>query len=126
MKIRWLSVGALFALTAVILGALLAHYLKEKVHLDSLNSFQTGVRYQMYHALLLIIISLSSYFSHKQKKILCYCISIGILLFSGSIYLLSLDELWCVSFSFLGPVTPIGGIFLIYSWTLMLVYSFKN
>lgn len=120
--------GILLILTGICLGALGAHGIKPLVNKDELESFKTGVDYQIYHGLSLVIL----YLLINQLKIdLTWSIRImfsGILLFSGSIYLLSLKvpigiASWA---SFLGPVTPIGGLLLITSWALVLLRFYQH
>ncbi|HEX4887561.1 MAG TPA: DUF423 domain-containing protein [Luteibaculaceae bacterium] len=105
---------------AIILGALGAHALKAKLDPSSLESFKTGVEYHIYHGLALLILSNSRWFKklpyRRLSLILLHC---GILLFSGSIYLLSTQSVSGLAFSFLGPVTPVGGLLLIGNWILI-------
>ena len=110
-------VGALLALSAVTLGAFGAHALKETLTAhNTIETWQTAVRYQMWHALALILLSL---ISERQKLPTAtgFCFAVGTLLFSGSLYGLALDgPRW------LGPITPLGGLCLIAGWAL-LAYS---
>lgn len=117
---------------AVILGAMGAHYLKSKVAVgliteQQISSFDTGVKYQMYHTLLLLIISLFPVqLNPSLLKFSGYFIITGIVLFSGSIYLLSTGGLHQISnIKVLGPVTPIGGLCFITAWILLLVAAVK-
>ena len=116
-------VGALFGLLAVILGALAAHALKKKLEPDQLKSFETGVKYQMYHAILLLILSFNLDFNASLESYMVYCFVIGTFLFSFSIYALVLGKSKGINMKFLGPVTPIGGLLLTLGWVLLL-YSF--
>ena len=111
---------------AVILGAVGSHALKEVLRPEQLESFTIGVRYQMTHVLLLMIVLLTSYFEERIKQTSFWLTIVGILLFSGSIYLLNLQELLGVKLSFLGPVTPIGGLFLIANWGFLALKAFKR
>lgn len=116
--------GFFFGLTAVIFGAFGAHALKEILSNEQLESFQTGVRYQMYHALLLILLSNLKEF---QLKSILYLLVSGTFLFSFSIYLLSIRNL--IDFKMigiLGPITPIGGTLLIASWALLLLRVIRS
>lgn len=117
--------GCVLGLLAVILGAFAAHGLKESITKDAIDTFQTGVRYQMYHAIVLLFVGSSTMLSIKTKKRVCYAIVLGVLLFSGSIYGLAINELTSINFKTIGFVTPIGGLFLIISWLLMLVGFLK-
>ncbi len=117
------------ALLAVILGAFGAHILEEVITPDQLQSFQTGVRYQFYHALALLIIGILP-FHFKPKRlfdITGWLFFIGIICFSGSIYLLACrDLLGLESWRWLGPITPFGGSLLIIGWTLLFFSFFKT
>src|SRR3954467_13559176 len=116
-----LSIGATTAALAVILGAFGAHALKEKIAADQLPIFETGVRYQMYHALALLLVGLLyDKFGGSTLNYSAYAFIIGILFFSGSVYLLSLRTLLGIeSWKFLGPITPLGGLSLITGWVLL-------
>jgi uncharacterized membrane protein YgdD (TMEM256/DUF423 family) len=120
--------AATFGLTAVLLGAFGAHALKAVLTTEQLQSFETGVRYQFYHALLLFILPLtSSFYSEKTIRLCSRLLIIGICLFSGSIYLLNLRELIGVdAIRLLGPITPIGGTVLISAWALLLVNAVRS
>ena len=113
-------IGALGAI-AVILGALGAHSLKEVLDPQSLASFKTGTFYHIVHT-----VALLPALFRKEFKRMAQLFIIGIALFSGSIYLLTLDELMGVDLSFLGPVTPIGGLFFIAGWGTLLLKSAPN
>ncbi|WP_405350560.1 DUF423 domain-containing protein [Nonlabens sp. Asnod3-H03] len=123
---KLLIVGIIYALTAVVLGALGAHALEKYLTIDQLKSFETGVRYQMYHALALILLASIPLISDKTKKVVFYLFTIGVILFSISIYLLTTTNLWNIDFSFLGPVTPIGGLLLISGWIVLLWKIISN
>jgi uncharacterized membrane protein YgdD (TMEM256/DUF423 family) len=125
MKIK-VSITLFSGMIAVILGALGSHALKEVLSPEQLESFTIGVRYQMTHVLLLMVVLLTSYFNEDVKQTSFWLTIIGILLFSGSIYLLNLQELLGVKLSFLGPVTPIGGLFLITNWGFLALKSLKR
>lgn len=100
----------------VILGAFGAHLLEKLLSAAQLASFETGLRYQFYHVFFLILLSLVPRIEEKDKNKITLLISIGILLFSGSIYLLNLQDVLGLNLGFLGPVTPIGGSLLIFAW----------
>lgn len=105
---------------AIILGALGAHALKAKLDPSSLESFKTGVEYHIYHGLALLILSNSRWFKKlPYRRLSLILLHSGILLFSGSIYLLSTQSVSGLAFSFLGPVTPVGGLLLIGNWILI-------
>ena len=111
-----IKIAILFCLSAVILGAFGAHALREVLSESQISSFQTGVRYQFFHGLAILIISLNmNYFTDRLSSII-KIMSAGIILFSFSIYLLNIQDLIGFSMSYLGPITPIGGLLLITSW----------
>ena len=125
MKIK-VSITLFLGMISVILGAIVSHALKEVLSPEQLESFTIGVRYQMTHVLLLMIVLLTSYFDEDVKQTSFWLTIVGILLFSGSIYLLNLQQLLGVKLSFLGPVTPIGGLFLITNWGFLALKAFKR
>ena len=117
----WIILGAFLAALAVIFGAFGAHGLKNKVSPDDLIIFETGVKYHMYHALGLILIGiLGFYYNSDIIQIPAVLISIGLLIFSGSLYILVLSGL-----RWLGAITPIGGVLLIAGW-LMLALKIRS
>ena len=123
MKKNMLITGSLLGLLAVILGAFGAHGLKESLTPEALNSFETGVRYQMYHAILMLVAAASFSIPEKALKALFYLLLSGTILFSGSIYLLTTKPLTGIDISVVAWVTPIGGALLIAGWAL-LVFNF--
>ena len=121
-----LITGAIAGLLAVLLGAFGAHGLKNAVDAQQVASFTTGVRYQMYHAIMCLVIGNMTFLSNMLKKRIFYFFLSGMLFFSGSIYLLVLDEVLGIDASSIGFITPVGGLLLILGWVL-LVFSFvKN
>src|SRR5690606_25603244 len=116
MEKKILILGLVLGMLSIIFGAFGAHALKKVLTEESLVSFETGVRYQMYHALFLILIAHTAFLSQKDKTILFYLILIGVLFFSGSIYVLATNALTGIKTKILEPITPIGGMFLIASW----------
>lgn len=123
MKNRNLIITAgTLAVLGVVLGAFAAHVLEKQLTSDELSSFQTGVRYQIYHALALLILAVLPL--NKTSLPARFFIG-GTVLFSGSIYLLTLDRLMGVDLSFLGWVTPIGGLALITAWLLLIKIAYK-
>jgi len=115
--------GIGFAITAVLLGAFGAHALKAILTLEKLQSYETGVRYQLIHALALIALSIygqinkTNYFLNKGIGWAAHFFIVGAFLFSGSIYGLALLSVIHPSWAFvLGPVTPIGGLFFMLGW----------
>ena len=110
----------------VVLGAFAAHGLRPLLSGSAFESFNTGIRYQMYHSFLLFFIGLTSELKSSQKSILSKLILTGVLVFSGSIYLLATNDLTSYNFKVIGFITPVGGLFLIASWLLLFVYFFKK
>ena len=110
----------------VVLGAFAAHGLRPLLSVSAFESFNTGIRYQMYHSFLLFFIGLTSELKSSQKSILSKLILTGMLVFSGSIYLLATNDLTSYNFKVIGFITPVGGLFLIASWLLLFVYFFKK
>lgn len=113
--------GTIFGLLSVIFGAFGAHILKKKLNQDQLQSFETGVKYQMYHAIVLLILGFQLDVSEKINAYCIYAFIIGILLFSFSIYGLVLSSAKNKKLKFLGPITPLGGLFLIIGWGLLFI-----
>lgn len=114
--------AVLSALTAVILGAFAAHGLKSILDSAMLAAFETGVRYQMYHALALLTLPALSAYADKRYLVrggvlLC----IGTVLFSGSLYLLA-----TLSLTVLGPVTPVGGLAFMLGWVMILIAVWRG
>jgi len=109
------ALGSSFALLAVVAGAFGAHALKQRISAEMLTTFEIAVRYQMYHALGLIAVSWAS--SQWDSRLLLpagWLFVIGILIFSGSLYILSLTGM-----RWLGAITPIGGLALIAGWACL-------
>lgn len=127
MDKKIISTGAILGMVAIILGAFGAHALKKVLTIEELSTFETGVKYQMYHALFLLFIGVMTGLSQKAKKIIYNLVVLGIIFFSGSIYLLATNRLTPFDFKIIGFVTPIGGLLLISSWgTLLLNYNNKK
>lgn len=128
MKTDTLIIGGILGFTGVILGALGAHALKGTLDPEQLSSYETAVRFQMYHALAIMVTgwinrSLSS--GLLRKAIVLWLA--GVLLFSGSIYLLSTRPATGLEgIGWLGPVTPLGGLLLIAAWALVIVAGFRK
>jgi len=115
----------------VVLGALGAHALDGKIQPDQIDSFKTGVRYHVWHALAILIVQIipENTLSQKVKNTVSALFLLGIVFFSVSIYILSTREIFGLenSLGFLGPVTPVGGLILILSWIYLAVQlSFKS
>ena len=126
MDKKIISTGAIFGMLAIIFGAFGAHALKKVLSIEELSTFETGVRYQMYHALFLLFIGLKNELSKNTKKSIYYMVVFGILLFSGSIYLLATNSLSSFDFKTIGFITPIGGLLLILAWGVLLLNMVKK
>jgi uncharacterized membrane protein YgdD (TMEM256/DUF423 family) len=120
MKTFLIRFSSLSLAIAVILGALAAHTLKDKLSPELLDSFQTGVRYQLVHSLaLLVLAALEHVWYPRMFRIGTTLMIMGMIFFSGSIYLLSTQSLTGVSLSGIGIVTPLGGLCMVGSWFVM-------
>ena len=111
--------GAFFGALAIIFGAFGAHLLKKKLNSELLQSFETGVKYQMYHAIVLLVLGFNIDTSTLSNSIVSVFI-LGVFLFSFSIYGLVLSSARNKKLKFLGPITPLGGLFLVLGWLLLL------
>ncbi|MDL5510965.1 DUF423 domain-containing protein [Arenibacter sp. M-2] len=111
--------GVFFGLTAVLLGAFGAHGLEKMIDAKAIETFETGVRYQMYHALFLMILGGCNVLINERKKTVYYFIVAGVVCFSFSIYLLALNELFSFDFKKLALLTPLGGVLLVTGWLLL-------
>lgn len=125
MNKKILIAGSVLGLLAIALGAFGAHGLKTLISIESQQTFETGVRYQMYHALFLLFIGSYSQLSNKTKHLIFYLVMVGVLLFSGSIYALATNDLSGFDFKTIGFITPIGGLFLISAWLVLLIKFLK-
>ena len=125
--------GIVFAAIAVILGAFGAHALKAVLPLDRLQVFETGVRYQIIHSIALIVLSLNltkyedATFTSKWMHRAALFMTIGLVLFSGSLYIISTSSILPFSVGpWMGPITPIGGLFFIIGWTSWGMASYRG
>ncbi|WP_353167875.1 DUF423 domain-containing protein [Flavobacterium sp.] len=116
MEKKILLAACALGFLAIIFGAFGAHALKKSLTVEQLNSFETGVKYQMYHALFLLFIGATQIITLKEKTIVFYLTLTGVLFFSGSIYALTTNGLTGFKTKLIGPITPIGGLLLILSW----------
>ena len=117
--------AALLGVTGIVLGAFAAHGLKELIAPESVQTFETGVRYQMYHALFLLFIGSTTFVTNRAKKQIFYLVMIGLLFFSGSIYGLATNLLTNFDFKSIAFVTPLGGLCLIIAWVLLFINFIK-
>lgn len=125
MNKKLLILGGILGLLSVVLGAFGAHGLKKLISSEAIQTFETGLRYQMYHALLLLIVANQTVIQYKTKRILYYLILFGVILFSGSIYLLATNTLTAFNFKIIGFITPIGGTLLIAGWAVLVLNFIK-
>ncbi|NGX82743.1 DUF423 domain-containing protein [Aequorivita sp. KMM 9714] len=101
------------------IGAFGAHSLKEVLNSSSLITFEVGVRYQMYHGLAILFLGLVPLIPQPLKKRIFWLFITGIIFFSGSIYLLSMNEILSFDTSVIGFITPIGGLLFMVGWILL-------
>lgn len=118
--------GIIFGVLSVVLGAFGAHGLEKMIDAEAILTFETGVRYQMYHALLLLILANTKFLHEQSKKAVFYLIVLGILMFSFSIYLLATNTLTDFDFKKIALLTPFGGTLLISGWILLGYRAFKS
>lgn len=120
--------AAIFGMLAVVLGAFGAHALKEKLSPELLVTFETGVKYQMYHAIALLGVGFAfAYIPGAWVARASLMFIIGIILFSGSIYaLVAMKHSGAVGLKGFGIITPIGGVFLILGWLMLLIGAFNS
>lgn len=119
-----LIAASCIGMITIILGALGAHALKAHLSAESLNSFETGVRYSAWHAIALLAL-FSAFEKLPKAKIIGLLWLLGILFFSGSIFILTTRSMSHLNVGFLGPITPIGGLLMISGWLLLLIDAIK-
>jgi len=121
-SLKNLVLASLLGFLSVMLGAFGAHALEEMLSPEALKSYETGVRYMMTHSIVLLFINSSSVFGEKTRKTLSYLFFSGILLFSGSIFAISLGLVEARNIWF---VTPLGGLLLLAGWMAMAIALVK-
>ena len=126
MKTITLVIGGIYGLLSVILGAFGAHAFKKILSVERLESFETGVRYQMYAAFFLLIVGYILKFETTSEKWISLFMIFGTLLFSVSIYFLAFQDYLGMNLKFLGPITPVGGLLMIISWAMLIFYFVKT
>ncbi|MFN3967797.1 DUF423 domain-containing protein [Flavobacterium sp.] len=126
MERKITATAIIMGMTAIILGAFGAHALKKHLTVEELVTFETGVKYQMYHALFLLFLGLTTLVTEKSKKTIFQLVIFGIIFFSGSIYLLATKTISGIDFKPLGILTPIGGTLLILGWAVLLWQILKD
>lgn len=108
--------AAFLTAVTIAMGAFGAHGLKDMVDASALTTFETGIRYQMYHCLALLVLGLAPSVPEKIKKTVFWLFLLGIVFFSGSIYLLALNSVLPFNAAKIGFITPIGGLLFIVGW----------
>lgn len=126
MEKKIVATAAFLGFTGIVLGAFGAHGLKKIVSPEAVLVFETGVRYQIYHALFFLFIGTTTLLSDKVKKQIFILVNTGVLLFSGSIYLLAINTLLPFDFTRFGWITPIGGLLLILAWGVLFLSIIKR
>ena len=122
MKNLFFIFGAGFSLLSVVFGAFGAHSLKDKLSKEMLDVFEVAVRYQMYHGIGLIVVAWAlSQWQNSLTTAAGWCFVAGILIFSGSLYILSLTGI-----RWLGAITPIGGLAFIAGWGCLIIAVFRK
>lgn len=120
MNTTILIIGAIFGALSVILGAFGGHAFKKFMNDKQLKNYETGIKYQMYHAILLVIIGFNANLFNNINSLLIL-FSLGIIFFSFSIYGLTITSALNKKWRFLGPITPIGGLLLVAGWISMIL-----
>jgi uncharacterized membrane protein YgdD (TMEM256/DUF423 family) len=123
MDKTFFAIGAVLAGLGVALGAFGAHGLKSTLSADMLANFETGVRYQMVHALALLVVALALGMAQWQNRLLVvggWLFVVGVVIFSGSLYVLSITGL-----RWLGAITPIGGVAFIAGWVCLAIAALR-
>lgn len=126
MNKRIILIGALFGIVGVILGAFGAHGLEGKVSATSLDNWKTAVSYQFYHTFAILYLSTFSRAKNGLINFSFITFTLGIILFSGSLYLLATREITQLSASFLGPITPLGGLCFILGWIGLFIATIRH
>ena len=126
MDRKIITTAAFLGMTAIILGAFGAHALKKVLDTLELNTFETGVKYQMYNALFLLFVGASNYVSIKAKKVIFYTTVSGVFMFSVSLYFLAINRLLPFDFRPFGFITPIGGLLILAGWFWLFVNFYRK
>jgi uncharacterized membrane protein YgdD (TMEM256/DUF423 family) len=125
MERKYYVAGFSLGLLGIVIGAFGTHGLKPLLSPDSFVSMETGIKYQIYHSLLLLILGVMTTVGHKISKWIFYLLIFGVILFSGSIYLLATNSLTSIDFKVIALATPLGGSLLIIAWAWLLVHFIK-
>ncbi|MFK5880325.1 MAG: DUF423 domain-containing protein [Flavobacteriaceae bacterium] len=122
MKNKNLTLASILGMLAIIFGAFGAHALKEKLAVEDLKTFETGVRYQIIHVIVLLLVNMYTDFSQKVKNTISLFFFLGILFFSGSLYAITVLQIGPKTIWF---ITPLGGLFFILGWVKLSISFFK-
>lgn len=125
MERKYYIAGFGLGLLGIVIGAFGTHGLKPLLSPDSFVSMETGIKYQIYHSLLLLILGVIISIGIKLSKWIFYLFISGVILFSGSIYLLATNSLTSIDFTTIALATPLGGSLLIIGWAWLLVHFIK-
>lgn len=126
MNRKIILIAAVLGAIAIVLGAFGAHGLKKLISPESITVFETGVKYQMYHALFLLFLSTTPLVSDKAKNTILWFVVSGVVFFSGSVYFLACNVLFSFDFRKIGIITPIGGLLLILAWITLFLHLIKQ
>lgn len=119
-------VASALGFLGVILGAFGAHALENILTTDQLSTYDTGIRYHLIHTLLLLFLGVENRLKPKRKKLILFLITLGIILFSGSIYGLACNDVINFDFTQIALLTPLGGSLLIFSWLMIFISYWPN
>ena len=118
MKINWIAIGAIFGFLGVAIGAFGAHSLKQYLTPETIETYKTGVQYHLIHAVVILAIG---YFGNEKYSIAALLFSLGIILFSFSLYAYSLTGISAIAI-----ITPFGGISFLAGWLIVIISSLKK
>ena len=119
--------ASFFGILAVVFGAFGAHSLKALISVDELKTWETAVQYHFYHVFALLFLSAFSRLRSRLINISYWCFALGIILFSGSLYILSAKSILHITqTSIIGPITPLGGLFFIIGWASLFLATIRN
>ncbi len=126
MNKRIVLTASIFGALAVAFGAFGAHGLKNIINSASLEIWQKGVDYQFYHVFALLYLSTFTRYKNKWLEFSFVFFTLGIVLFSGSLYVLALKDVYHLSTRLIGPITPVGGLCFILGWFSLFVAALKD
>lgn len=126
MNKRIILTAAFLGGLAVVLGAFGAHSLKALISVSSLEIWQKGVEYQFYHVFALLYLSTFARYKNKLISFSYIFFTLGIIFFSGSLYVLALKDIHHFTTRFIGPITPIGGLCFILGWICLFLAALKD